>query len=183
MTQSIVLSGLGGEAHRAMLDRTLRRIRPRAIALVSAFVSVDGMKELLRIARGAGNPACRLVAGTDYAVTHPRALTLAVDSGWQVRLGRARDGRGIFHPKLLIAGSNFGAGGGVNGTRCIYVGSSNMTAGGLEWNVECGPRAVSVRRPRSSRTSGRLRGLRPGMRFDTTPPTLPTVRGRGPRRS
>src|SRR6185295_15126336 len=115
MTQSIVLSGSGGQAHREMLDRTLRRIRPRAVGLVSAFVTVNGMMELLRIARGVGGPACRLVAGTDHAITHPRALSLALDSGWQVRLGRAVDGRGIFHPKLLVAGNGFGRGGGVNG--------------------------------------------------------------------
>lgn len=138
MTQSIVLSGTGRHAHRAMIDLTIRRNRPRAIGLVSAFVTVGGMKELLRIARGVGTPACRLVAGIDHAITHPRALSLALDSGWQVRLGRAVDGRGIFHPKLLVAGSGFSRTGEVRGISCMYVGSSNLTTGGLERNVECG---------------------------------------------
>jgi hypothetical protein len=138
MTQSIVLSGTGGDTYRTMLDRNLRRIRPRAIGVVSAFVSAAGMKDLSRIAEHAGSLDCRLVAGTDHAVTHPRALSLAIDHGWHVRLGRAVDRRGIFHPKLLVAGMNFGRDGVVRDISFLYIGSSNLTAGGLDRNVECG---------------------------------------------
>lgn len=139
MSQTISLSGLaGGETHAATLGRTVSRNRPTALGVVSAFVTVEGMRTLLQIARMSGRPACRLVAGTDHAITHPRALELALDSGWQVRLGRAADGRGIFHPKLLVAGSRFTRGGGIRNLLCMYVGSANMTAGGFLTNAECG---------------------------------------------
>lgn len=138
MSQEIILSGFGSDSHSTILDRSLRRLRPRAIGLVSAFVTVEGMKEFLRIASRSGGPACRLVAGIDHAITHPRALFLAIENGWDVRLGRAINGGGIFHPKLLIAGDRFSRGGGLVGATFAYVGSSNLTAGGFERNVECG---------------------------------------------
>src|SRR5690554_2646553 len=99
MSQAIVLSGVGTDTHGTRLARTLRRLRPGAIGLVSAFVTLDGLKEFLRIVPRTHACACRLVAGTDHAITHPRALYLALENGWSVRLGKATDSRGIFHPK------------------------------------------------------------------------------------
>jgi hypothetical protein len=138
MAQAIVLSGVGDGMLQEQLEQTLRRLRPRAIGLVSAFVTVPGMSQLLRITKKLDRPTCRLVAGTDHAITHPHALQLALNDGWGVRIGRSAGNGGIFHPKLIVAGDRFGRGGRVDGTSYLYVGSSNLTAGGLEKNVECG---------------------------------------------
>src|SRR6478752_3196865 len=104
MGQKIVLSGVGTRQHAEVLSRTLIRLRPRALGIAAAFVSIEGVQALLEILRKCGQPQCRLVAGTDNAITHPQALYLARDKGWRVRLGRPEKPRGIFHPKILVAG-------------------------------------------------------------------------------
>jgi hypothetical protein len=106
------------------------------MGIVSAFVSVEGVERSLGMLNLCGRPRCRLVAGTNGEITHPEALRIAKDAGWHVRLG---DGlRGIFHPKLIVAGRSFGADGTIRDMSCVYVGSSNLTGGGFRRNVECG---------------------------------------------
>jgi len=56
--------------------------------------------------------------------------------GWKIRLGKPV--RGIFHPKLVVAGQSFSRYGTIKQLCCVYVGSSNLTNGGLNTNVECG---------------------------------------------
>lgn len=138
MSPRIVLSGVGTDKLATTLRDALVDQQPRVMGLASAFVTVDGVRELLLIQKQAGGPKCRLVAGTDNAITHPEALYLARENGWGVRLGRPFKPRGIFHPKLLVAGARFSASEGVTGLCCVYVGSSNLTTGGLAANVECG---------------------------------------------
>jgi HKD family nuclease len=138
MAQQIVLSGVGARQHGEALRRSLIREQPRVVGIAAAFVSVDGVQELLGILRRSGRPECRLVAGTDNAITHPQALYLARDKGWRVRLGRPQKTRGIFHPKMLVAGRRFSREGVIEQLCCVYVGSSNLTTGGLKTNVECG---------------------------------------------
>ena len=101
-----------------------------------AFASVEGVKRLRSILHRCGEPRCRLIAGVDNEVTHPEALYAARSYGWRVRLGRAR--HGIFHPKLIVAGRSFARDGSMRGLCNVYVGSSNLTTGGLTSNVECG---------------------------------------------
>ena len=134
--QRIVLSGLGSTQHEETLRTLLIRGRPRAVGIAAAFVSVEGVQRSVAILERCGTPTCRLIAGTDNAVTHPEALYAAREEGWKIRLGRAE--RGIFHPKLIVAGRKFAANGAVEQLCCVYVGSSNLTAGGLIKNVECG---------------------------------------------
>jgi len=138
MSQRIVLSGVGTKQHGEMLGRALIRLRPEVLGVAAAFVSVEGVQALLEILRRSGQPACRLVAGTDNAITHPQALYLARDEGWRVRLGRPEKARGIFHPKVLVAGRRFSRTGGIAQLSCVYVGSSNLTTAGMKRNVECG---------------------------------------------
>lgn len=138
MAQRIVLSGIGKGRHITELRRELLRLRPRAFGVAAAFVSIGGVEELLAIIRQCGEPECRLVAGTDNSITHPEALTLAKDSGWRLRLGKPQTTRGIFHPKLMVAGRRFSRAGEVQEGTFLYVGSSNLTVGGLRSNVECG---------------------------------------------
>jgi HKD family nuclease len=138
MAQQIVLSGIGATQHGEVLRRSLIREQPEVVGIAAAFVSVSGVQELLGILRRCGQPDCRLVAGTDNAITHPQALYMAREEGWRVRLGRPQKARGIFHPKMVVAGRRFSRAGVIERLCCVYVGSSNLTAGGLKTNVECG---------------------------------------------
>jgi len=136
MAQQIVLSGVGTTHFRDTLRLSLMRERPQVVGIAAAFVSTEGVRQLIDIFRRCGNPECRLIAGTDNAVTHPEALYAARDQGWKIRLGKSV--KGIFHPKLIVAGQKFSGNGAIQQLCCVYVGSSNLTAGGLSTNVECG---------------------------------------------
>lgn len=136
MSQNVLLSGLNGEYLKDTLYASLRETRPQFVGIASAFVSANGVKELSTILKACGSPQCRLIAGTDKAITHPEALYFARKLGWDTRLGKAP--LGIFHPKLLVAGHNISPVGLISQLCCVYVGSSNLTAGGLQKNVECG---------------------------------------------
>ncbi len=137
MTQQIVLSGVGNTNFHDSLCQALILERPRVIGIAAAFVSTDGVRQLVEIFRQCGNPECRLVAGTDNAITHPEALYEARSKGWKIRLGK-KPSKGIFHPKLVVAGQNFSRTGIVKHLSYVYVGSSNLTNGGLRANIECG---------------------------------------------
>lgn len=136
MSQQIVLSGIVGREHGQVLHRFLAREHPKAVGIAAAFVSVEGVRRLSRILVRSGEPHCRLIAGIDNAITHPEALYEARNLGWKIRLGHAN--QGIFHPKLVVAGQNFGRDGLLRDLSVVYVGSSNLTAGGFQLNVECG---------------------------------------------
>ena len=136
MTQEVLLSGMGASEHRASLTALLVGAQPAVVGIAAAFVSVEGIRQTLEILRQCGQPRCRLVAGIDYAITHPEALYAARAEGWAVRFGRAV--AGIFHPKLVLGGSAFGSNGTIQNLSCVYVGSSNLTDGGFRRNIECG---------------------------------------------
>lgn len=136
MAQEIVLSGIGTQTLQDSLRTSLVSVQPRVIGIAAAFISIEGIRQLIEILRRCGEPTCRLIAGTDNAITHPEALYLARDQGWKIRL--ARSNRGIFHPKLVVAGQKFSRSGIIQQLCCVYVGSSNLTTGGLSANIECG---------------------------------------------
>jgi HKD family nuclease len=118
------------------LGSVLSESQCSAIGIASAFVSCAGVQSIRGVLQEYGIERCRLVAGTDSAITHPEALYAALDYGWQLRLGSCRGG--IFHPKLIVAGQRFRSDGGVTRVSTVYVGSANLTSGGLRANVECG---------------------------------------------
>ena len=136
MTFQIIASGRGNQSLLVKIVDELRFIKPRAVGVATAYLSMFGMTELLRAARFAGCRRGHLVAGIDGEVTHPTALKMALEAGWIVRIGDPGDG--IFHPKLIICGKRFDLNGKINAPSCLYVGSGNMTRGGLIANVECG---------------------------------------------
>ena len=136
MTQQIIVSGGDGLSFGQSLRKSLKEAKPRVVGIASAFVSNHGVKELGEIFRSCGQIECRLVAGTDKAITHPEALYEARKLGWKIRLGCAPNG--IFHPKLILAGNRVSRSGFIGDLSCLYVGSSNLTYGGLKGNVECG---------------------------------------------
>ena len=148
MNQIVELSGIGGLSLSKSLRKSLKESKPRVVGIASAFVSNQGVHELADIFRGCGQPECRLIAGTDNAITHPEALYAAREFGWKVRLGTAP--HGIFHPKLVIAGQKVSRAGLIGNLSCMYVGSSNLTGGGLSRNVECGLIALAEDCPESA---------------------------------
>ena len=136
MAQKIVLSGVDNTYLRDSLRLSLVRGKPRVVGIAAAFVSTEGVRQVIEILRRCGDPECYLIAGTDSAITHPEALYAAQDQGWKIRLGKSL--KGIFHPKIVVAGQKFSKSGAIQNLCCVYVGSSNLTAGGLSKNVECG---------------------------------------------
>lgn len=120
-----------------LLEQSLQREKPDVVAIASAFVSVPGLEGVEKIISKFPPNKKRIIVGTCRGISHPAAIQLAVDKGWEVRLGN-KPGGGIFHPKLILGGKKFDAAGGLKSPSFCYVGSSNLTMGGLQRNVECG---------------------------------------------
>ena len=131
------ISGISGLSLGQVLREELVTGETSALAVASAFVSIGGFRDLLAITRRRKTLECRLLAGTSNAITHPQALIEALDAGWKVRLG-SQSGNGIFHPKIILSGRSFLADGRMKEPSFVYVGSSNLTKGGLYKNVKCG---------------------------------------------
>jgi len=136
MTQHLVLSGLGGSELLGELTTAFHAARPRVVGIASAYISVIGIDMISRLRIEVPGARWRLVAGVDGAVSHPQALSQAQQMGWRVRVVRSHGG--IFHPKLLVAGSNYTRQGEVVNPTVVYIGSANITQSGLENNTECG---------------------------------------------
>lgn len=134
---SASISKPGDETLGIILKRELVASGSSALGIVSAFVSIGGFRDLLAITRKSAALECRLLAGISGAITHPQALSEALDAGWKVRFGSGPR-NGIFHPKMILSGQSFKADGSVNEPSFLYVGSSNLTIGGLHRNIECG---------------------------------------------
>lgn len=136
MSQDVGLSGINdAKLQNALLASFMAR-RPAVVGIASAFVSTAGVRGVAEVFRRCGKQRCLLIAGTDNAVTHPEALYMARERGWRVRIGCST--MGIFHPKLMVAGYAMRRVGAIAKLCCVYVGSSNLTGGGLGRNVECG---------------------------------------------
>lgn len=137
MKYSSSISGLGGQSLGRILKTELSKNNTSALGVISAYVTIGGLRELLAITQKRKPLECRLLAGISNAVTHPEALSAAIEAGWEVRLGLA-PGRAIFHPKMIVSGQSFRRNGEIIDPSFIYVGSSNLTIGGLHRNIECG---------------------------------------------
>ena len=136
MPQEIIVSTSNQPELAEQLQTVLARTRPGVVGIASAFVSVWGVERVTEMMRRCGSPECRLIAGTSNYITHPESLYLARESGWNLRLGQSA--AGIFHPKLLVAGTAFRNDGGIEPVTFAYVGSANLTRRGLTKNTECG---------------------------------------------
>jgi hypothetical protein len=132
----IVVTGPEEPTLADCVTKGLSSVRPTAMGCASAFVSLAGVNELVRIAKIAGVQKCRLIAGVSHFVTHPEALHAAIEAGWNLRLGTGT--KGIFHPKLIVSGNGFSRAGDLKAASFAYVGSGNLTHAGLRRNVECG---------------------------------------------
>ena len=136
MANRISASGIGTGRLGDDLRTLIYDSDAAVIGIAAAFVSVSGVERASQIIQHAGVQRCRLVAGTDYAITHPEALRLAREQGWAVRIARRM--AGVFHPKLIVAGDSFAAHGGIRNVRALYVGSGNLTGAAFYRNAECG---------------------------------------------
>ena len=136
MPYSVILTGFQGLRLIEHLRRSLRGLSPTVVGVASAFVSVSGIESLVQVFRQVDIGACRLAAGIDLGVTHPNALKIALNEGWEVRTGRSESG--IFHPKIMVAGDDFMPDDTVSNLIFVYIGSGNFTTPGLNQNVECG---------------------------------------------
>lgn len=137
MTYVSQISGLNDKSLSHVLEEELSREKILSVGVASAFVSVAGMRDMLAITASRRLADCRLIAGTNNCITHPQALRDAMDAGWRVKIGHAR-GNAIFHPKMIVSGRKFNGDGEIVAPEFVYIGSSNLTRGGLQNNVECG---------------------------------------------
>lgn len=138
MSQTVVLTTNTGNGLEDILGSEIRRSKPKAVGIASAFVSVAGVDAMMEMMPKSVSGGVHLIAGTDLSITHPEALELAQRSHWTVRLARRKRGMAIFHPKLFIGADAIGDNGAVERPHFLYIGSANLTKGGLRNNTECG---------------------------------------------
>lgn len=133
---TFVLSRQGERRIQDALLSSLRRQSPGVLCGASAYLSTYGAGFLIRAQNDFNMSPGFFIAGVSGYITHPNAIRLLQSAGWSVRLAGG-DG-GIFHPKVLVAGEKFSARAGLKGGNFGYVGSANLTKGGLLSNTEIG---------------------------------------------
>jgi len=136
MSETVVNSG-PSQFLNDEIRHYLREARPKALGIVSAFVTYEGVDKLRKAMGRLRITECRLVAGTSLYVTHPKALELAKKLGWRVRLGKRPPAPGIFHPKLLVGGERFDGHGRLVAPSFMCIGSANLTGRAMSRNAEC----------------------------------------------
>ncbi len=131
---SVVISGI----HDTFEDHFRSAVVSKkhgALAIASAYVTRDGALALMNLFKKSRGEK-RIVIGLSGWVSHPQAIRLLVDAGWNVRL--ATHGKYIFHPKMMVAGSAFTSAGAIKTPSVAYLGSANFTGNGLRKNLEVG---------------------------------------------
>ena len=111
--------------------------KPKVLGVVSAFVTLDGVRTFSKALKTIKAKECRLIAGTSLHITHPQALKEAKKIGWRVRIGKSPKAPGIFHPKLIVGGESFDRNGVIQNICFVCIGSANLTGRGLTKNTEC----------------------------------------------
>ena len=135
MPTNLLVTGLDAKNVESLILSNIRRSRTSAVGLAIAYVSIYGAHFLKSVVTKTNLAAIRLVTHTGDAITHPQALRLALAEGWRTRVLNPE--AGIFHPKLIIGGQSFDDEGRMEGARLLFVGSANLTKGGLRGNIEC----------------------------------------------
>lgn len=140
MTSGVTATGIKGrtgkrKTYETLFRKQIKRVKPPAVGMAVAYVSVYGFNLVKKILREGGVEEVRLVTDTRDRVTHPKALQSAVDSGWNVRV--VDDLTGTFHPKLYVGGAGFGGSAGVANLSLAIMGSPNISRNGFRRNGEC----------------------------------------------
>jgi len=149
MHQEVFVSGKGSSFLDDKMAARLKAVKPEALGISMAFISLPGLTKLEKMVASSKTSDCKIIAGLDNAITHPAALQRILDLGWELRLSK-KSSKGIYHPKLLIGGDSFGTKGDMKNPNFLYIGSSNLTMGGLRNNIECGLLATADGIPSSS---------------------------------
>jgi HKD family nuclease len=114
-----------GERLTADLDTSDRA------AIAVAFAKRSALTELALDDWCADGRKLELVAGTDFALTELELLErLSQRAGADCRVFHKAAARTVFHPKLYVLDQP------ATGSRVAYVGSANLTGGGLRHNFE-----------------------------------------------
>lgn len=100
-----------------------------------AYVSTSGIHLMKSLLTEGGVSEIRLVTDTKDAITHPKALEFALESGWLVRVVDSL--AGTFHPKLYAGAGSFDATGRISNVSLLVTGSANLSLGGFVKNGEC----------------------------------------------
>ncbi|HEM7878932.1 TPA: phospholipase D family protein [Burkholderia contaminans] len=135
MASSVVTTGIKGDTYKALLRKHIVRTKPSVVGLAVAYVSTSGIHIVKSILDEGGVKEVRLVADTKDGVTHPKALRIALDSGWGVRVVDSL--LGTFHPKLYVGADRFNDTTGVDGLSLVIAGSHNLSLGAFARNAEC----------------------------------------------
>ncbi len=135
MKSKVVTTGMVGNSYKKLFRRQILRVKPPAVGMAVAYVSMSGFSLVKKILDEGGVGEVRLVTDTKDGVTHPKALKGAIDSGWNVRVVNKLVG--TFHPKLYVGGAGFDDDTGVADLTLAIIGSPNLSHGGFLNNGEC----------------------------------------------
>lgn len=146
---TITVSGVAGEAGRSSsaersIEVLLKTAKVESLSVATAYLSIYGADFILRLRDRLQIDRVRMVAGLSQRITHPSALRTLWKNGINTRLAESETG--IFHPKLGV-GSTLSSSGRRQHPVCTYIGSANITRGGLRSNVEA---IECTRDPRAS---------------------------------
>lgn len=131
-----ILGDQGSRSLGAALSEDLAGARSVSIAV--AFAKQSSLRQLDLPAFCADGRDLRLVAGTDFALTELGLLSrLSAHASASCRVFHTLATNRVFHPKLYVLDDD--------DRRVAYVGSANLTAGGLERNYESVVRMVGPR--------------------------------------
>ena len=135
MVSTLIISGVDGETFEKFLLEKIEINRPKVLGLAVAYVSMYGFNFLNRIAQDFDIKNIRLVSDIGDAITHPQALRHALDSDWEIRVSASSTS--TFHPKFYVGGNKFNKNSLIEETQFYFIGSANLTKGGLTKNQEC----------------------------------------------
>jgi HKD family nuclease len=114
------------------LKQLIKKTDAGTIQVATAYLSMYGADFITKMAQSLGGSGHRAIVGISQRVTQPEAIHKLIDAGIDVRLGVVSSG--IFHPKLLVGLKKLGR---IAQPVCSYIGSANITYGGLRKNSEC----------------------------------------------
>jgi HKD family nuclease len=132
---------LGSETSRSFGERLSEDLdSSERAAIAVAFAKRSALTEVALDDWCADGRKLELVAGTDFALTELELLErLSQRTGAHCRVFHKATGRTAFHPKLYILDQPS------TGNRVAYIGSANLTAGGLHHNFESVVRMAGAR--------------------------------------
>ena len=133
----IILKSDSSQILNSEIRQQLIAAKPKVLGVVSAFVTLDGVRTFSKALKTIKTKECRLIAGTSFYITHPQALIEAKQIGWKVKIGKSPKAPGIFHPKLIVGGESFDKSDLIKNISFMCIGSANLTGRGLTKNTEC----------------------------------------------